>query len=115
MSVIVRPGGRPPAETEKSETKIVVEPIELIEDSAVLEAADEVPAPPTEDSPETEVEPSDAPTEPEVSEKVDTLLITVNGFDITESQVEQKMKPMLQQVARQIPPQFIDQYKQKMK
>ena len=53
------------------------------------------------------------------SEIVDTgIAVTVNGVDITESELEEKIKPQLERLAQQasqMPPNFLDQYKNQMR
>ncbi|MHC4458986.1 MAG: peptidylprolyl isomerase, partial [Planctomycetota bacterium] len=46
------------------------------------------------------------------------VAVTVNGVDITESQVEEQIKPQLDRLAarsQKLPPQFIEQYKQRLR
>ncbi len=48
----------------------------------------------------------------------DKVLVTVDGFAITQSQVEAKIKPQLNQMAArgsQVPPQYLEQIKERMK
>jgi len=49
------------------------------------------------------------------TEKVpDSVAVTVNGIDITESQVEAQIKPQLERLTKQLPPQFVGQYKKQL-
>ena len=43
------------------------------------------------------------------------VAVTVNGIDITETQLEIAIAPQLQKVSAQLPPQFIEQFKAQMK
>lgn len=45
----------------------------------------------------------------------DKIVATVNGFDILQSSVDARMKPQLEKMAGQIPPQYLEQYKKQMK
>ena len=42
------------------------------------------------------------------------VAVTVNGVDITESQIETYIKPQLEKMAKQLPPPFVEQYKKQM-
>jgi len=48
----------------------------------------------------------------------DSVAVTVNGVDITESQVEEQIKPLIERLspqAEQLPPSFIEQYKSQVR
>ena len=45
----------------------------------------------------------------------DSVAVTVNGVDITESDIEAKIKPQLEKMAKQLPPQFVEQYKKQLR
>jgi len=45
----------------------------------------------------------------------DSVVVTVNGVDITESQVEVQLKPQLEKMAAQLPPAFVEQYKKQLR
>jgi len=42
------------------------------------------------------------------------IAVTVNGFDITESDVEASIRPQLEKLSEQLPPSFVEQYKQQL-
>ncbi len=93
-----------------AETEIKAEqPIEADANAAKVEIkAAEAPA---------KTEPVAAATEP-TAPAVDKVLVTINGSDITESQVDAKIKPQLDQMAARnakVPPQFVEQMKERMK
>jgi len=57
-------------------------------------------------------------TEPNVPEQPidpNSVAVTVNGVNITEGQVQEKMKPQLERMTKQMPPQFIEYYKKQLK
>ena len=60
-----------------------------------------------------------APTPENATETTaDSVAVTVNGADITESQVDEEIKPQLERLAAQaaqMPPAFIEQYKTQMR
>jgi hypothetical protein len=67
-------------------------------------------------------EPNTVSTEPNKPEPnkpaetaVDSVAVTVNGVDIKESQVEAQLKPQLAKVGAQLPPAFVEQYKNQLK
>jgi peptidyl-prolyl cis-trans isomerase C len=63
-------------------------------------------------------EPSEAEPSAPAQEAADDVLVTVNGLDITESQVEQMIEPELAQIAAKqdkLPPAFIDQFKKQLR
>jgi peptidyl-prolyl cis-trans isomerase C len=65
--------------------------------------------PALQEQPKTEVQPG-GPAE--------IVAVTVNGFDITEEDVEEKIKPRLEQMAarnKQLPPAFIEQLRTRMR
>jgi len=43
------------------------------------------------------------------------IAATVNGVDITESQIEVKLKPQLEKMAKQLPAPFVEQYKKQLR
>ena len=43
------------------------------------------------------------------------VAVTVNGIDITESQIETNIKPQLERLAKQLPPQLLEQYKAQLR
>lgn len=43
------------------------------------------------------------------------IAVTVNGVDITESQIEAKIRPQLERIATRLPPQAVEQYKQQLR
>ncbi len=45
----------------------------------------------------------------------DSIAVTVNGVDITESQLEAQIKPQLEKTASQLPPAFVEQYKKQLR
>lgn len=45
----------------------------------------------------------------------DSVVVTVNGFDITESRLQAAMQPALRKLGSQQPPQFIEQYKKQLR
>jgi peptidyl-prolyl cis-trans isomerase C len=45
----------------------------------------------------------------------DSVAVTVNGVDINESQVEAQLKPQLAKVGAQLPPAFVEQYKNQLR
>jgi len=98
----------PAKEAVKTETK-VEEPAKVEADATKVE-------PETAEAPaktETAVKTADSNTAAE-----DKVLVTVNGFAITQSQVDAKIKPQLAQMAArgsQVPPQYIEQMKERMK
>jgi peptidyl-prolyl cis-trans isomerase C len=46
---------------------------------------------------------------------VDSVAVTVNGVNINESQVEAQLKPQLAKVGAQLPPTFVEQYKNQLR
>jgi peptidyl-prolyl cis-trans isomerase C len=65
--------------------------------------------PALQEQPETEVQPA-SPAE--------IVAVTVNGFDITEGDIEEKIKPQLERMVarnKQLPPAFIEQLKTRMR
>ena len=54
-------------------------------------------------------------TTPADEKIVDTVAVTVNGVDITDSQIEEQMKPQLEKMAAQMPPMFVEQYKKQIR
>jgi len=90
-----------PAEPEPE----VAEPQLAVE--AEPETVEQKPA--LQEQPKTEVQPG-GPAE--------IVAVTVNGFDITEEDVEEKIKPRLEQMAarnKQLPPAFIEQLRTQMR
>jgi len=90
-----------PAEPEPE----VAEPQLTVE--AEPETVEQKPA--LQEQPKTEVQPG-SPAE--------IVAVTVNGFDITEEDVEEKIKPRLEQMAarnKQLPPAFIEQLRTRMR
>jgi len=90
-----------PAEPEPE----VAEPQLAVE--AEPETVERKPA--LQEQPKTEVQPG-SPAE--------IVAVTVNGFDITEEDVEEKIKPRLEQMAarnKQLPPAFIEQLRTQMR
>jgi len=90
-----------PAEPEPE----VAEPQLTVE--AEPETVEQKPA--LQEQPKTEVQPA-SPAE--------IVAVTVNGFDITEEDVEEKIKPRLEQMVarnRQLPPAFIEQLRTRMR
>ncbi len=57
------------------------------------------------------------PTVPQEVEVVDanSVAVTVDGVDLTEGQIQEKMKPQLDRMGKQLPPQFIEHYKKQLK
>jgi len=54
----------------------------------------------------------------ETDADADSVAVTVNGVNINESQLEKRLKPQLEQLTRQagqLPPEFIEQYKQQLR
>lgn len=45
---------------------------------------------------------------------VDSVAVTVNGFDIMESQVLAQIAPQLEKMSKQVPPQFVEKYKKQI-
>jgi len=45
----------------------------------------------------------------------DSVAVTINGVDIAESDVEAQIKPQLEKMAAQLPPAFVEQYKQQLR
>jgi len=45
----------------------------------------------------------------------DTVAVSVNGVDVTESQVELQLRPQLAKIAGQLPPAFVEQYKKQLR
>lgn len=84
-----------------------VEPeLEAVEPRPTIEAEQKLAL---QEQPKTEVQPS-SPAE--------IIAVTVNGFDITEEDVEEKIKPRLEQMVarnKQLPPAFIEQLKTRMR
>jgi peptidyl-prolyl cis-trans isomerase C len=62
-------------------------------------------------------EPNKVITEPnKPAETVaDSVAVTVNGVDIKESQIEAQLKPQLAKVGAQLPPAFVEQYKNQLR
>jgi peptidyl-prolyl cis-trans isomerase C len=57
-------------------------------------------------------------TEVQPSSPAEVVAVTVNGFDITEKDIEERIKPRLEQMAarnKQLPPAFIEQLKTQMR
>jgi peptidyl-prolyl cis-trans isomerase C len=48
-------------------------------------------------------------------ERVDEVAVTVNGVNINESQIEAQLKPQLAKVGAQLPPTFVEQYKNQLR
>jgi len=46
---------------------------------------------------------------------VDSVAVTINSVDITESQIEAQVKPQLERMAARVPPAFIEQYKKQLR
>jgi peptidyl-prolyl cis-trans isomerase C len=46
---------------------------------------------------------------------VDSVAVTVNGVKINESQIEAQVKPQLERISAQLPPQFVEQYKERLR
>jgi uncharacterized protein YnzC (UPF0291/DUF896 family) len=46
---------------------------------------------------------------------LDSIAVTVNGKNIMESQVEKKIAPRLKSMSAQVPPQYMDQFKQQLR
>jgi peptidyl-prolyl cis-trans isomerase C len=111
----------PAKELVKTEAK--VEPAkEAVKTEAKVEEPAKVEANATKVEPET----VEAPAKTETAVKTadsntaaeDKVLVTVNGLAITQSQVDAKIKPQLDQMAArgsQVPPQYIEQMKERMK
>ena len=53
-------------------------------------------------------------TQPVAKPGEDRIVATVNGFDILQSSVDARIKPQLEKMAGQIPPQYLEQYKKQM-
>ena len=90
-----------PAEPEPE----VAEPQLTVE--AEPETVEQKPA--LQEQPKTEVQPG-SPAE--------VVAVTVNGFDITEEDIEEKIKPRLEQMVarnKQLPPAFIEQLKPRLR
>ncbi len=52
----------------------------------------------------------------DAADVVDEVLVTIDGVAITQSQVDEKLAPMLKRAASQnMPPQFVEQYKEQIK
>jgi len=94
------------AKIEKAEPLAPVETkTQMVEPKPSTEAAKQ----PTESTSKTSGKTAVEPNVP-----IDNIAATVNGFNITKSQVEARIKPQLDQMAAQgskVPPQFIEQYK----
>jgi len=58
-----------------------------------------------------------APPEPKspAETAADSVAVTVNGVDITESQIEAQVKPQLERMAARVPPAFVEQYKKQLR
>jgi len=87
------------SEPEAAESQLAAE--------AEPETVEQKPA--LQEQPRTEVQPS-SPAE--------IVAVTVDGFDITEEDIEEKIKPRLEQIAarnKQLPPAFIEQLKPRMR
>lgn len=128
-----------PAETTPQESAAVETPVEAIDESPVkepvAETADESPAKDPEPIAETKQRPADttetiaqAPVETvtqtpaetidpniAVESTEDSVAVTINGVDITEGQIEEKIKPQLDKVADRIPPLAVEQYKKQIR
>jgi peptidyl-prolyl cis-trans isomerase C len=86
---------------------------------------DKQPAAPAETKTETPAEtkteapaPKPVPTpEPNAVKPAvpDYTAVVVNGFEIKESQIEAQMKPQLQNLSRQLPPDMIEKYKSQLR
>jgi len=61
--------------------------------------------------------PNTVPNEPNTSAEItgDSVAVTVNGVDITESQIEAEVKPQLEKIAAQLSPAFAEQYKKQLR
>ena len=61
--------------------------------------------------------PNTVPNEPNSSAEItgDSTAVTVNGVDITESQIEAEVKPQLEKIAAQLSPAFAEQYKKQLR
>ena len=46
---------------------------------------------------------------------VDSVAVTINSVDITESQIEAQVKPQLERMATRVPPAFVEQYKKQLR
>ena len=96
---VVQPIAPAEPEPEVAEPQLTVE--------AEPETVEQKPA--LQEQPKTEVQPA-SPAE--------IVAVTVNGFDITEEDVEEKIKPRLERMAarnKQMPPGFIEQLKPRMR
>ena len=111
----------PAKELVKTEAKV-----EPAKEAVKTEAKVEEPAKVEADATKVEPETAEAPAKTETAVKTadsntaaeDKVLVTVNGFAITQSQVDAKIKPQLDQMATrgsQVPPQYIEQMKERMK
>jgi peptidyl-prolyl cis-trans isomerase C len=58
--------------------------------------------------------PSTEPNSPKET-PADSVAVTVNGVDISESQIEAKIKPQLDKIGTQLPPAILEQYKQQLR
>ena len=108
----------PPTQTpeaESSETDIASSVDKAVEAEAVevvVVEAEPEPAAPVE--PEPAVEPEAAKPEAPAEPAGDAVVVTVNGVDITEKDVDEKIQPQVERMAQQgskIPPQVLEQYK----
>ena len=68
-----------------------------------------------EKAPPASVEPNAAAPGKMSTPTLDTVVVTVNGFGIMNSQLEAAIAPRLAQASGQIQPQFIEQYKEQLK
>jgi peptidyl-prolyl cis-trans isomerase C len=102
---IAEPQPAAEAEPETIEQEPIAEPQPVAE--AEPETVEQKPA--LQEQPRTEVQPS-SPAE--------IVAVTVDGFDITEEDIEEKIKPRLEQMAarnKQMPPTFIEQLKTRLR
>jgi len=54
-------------------------------------------------------------TEAPAQTTVDSVAVTINSVDITESQIEAQVKPQLERMAARVPPAFAEQYKKQLR
>lgn len=105
-------------------------PAEVVQPIAPAEPQPEAvkPQPATEPQPAAKAEPETVEREPALQEQpkaevqppspAEIVAVTVNGFNITEGDIEEKIKPRLEQMVarnKQLPPAFIEQLKTRMR
>lgn len=113
LALLVVAGCQPEAEVKNDQQPLITETEPKLTQAPVEQKIEKlaIPEPVAEpDEPEPVAEPEETPA----STQEDALLVTVNGIEIRESQILEKLQPQLDKVAQQANPEQLKQYKQQL-